>query len=106
MKPKQFSDFKSIKDKVTFLLETNPLLRDNDNRLIATYCFNFIGKEKINEMSALQLLTDLGFNKLPCFESITRERKMIQKENESLRGTQYKVRKKKLPNWFLVDKKD
>jgi hypothetical protein len=106
MKSKQFNDLKSIRERVSFLLESNPLLRDNDMRLIATYYFNVIGKDAINEMSALQLLTDFGFNKLPCFESIKRIRVMIQKENESLRGTQYKVRKKKLPNWFLVDKKD
>jgi hypothetical protein len=106
MKPKQFSDLKSIRERVKFLLETNPLLRDNDMRLISTYYFNVIGKDAINEMSALQLLTDFGFNKLPCFESIRRERMKVQEKNESLRGTQYKVRKKKLPNWFLVDKKD
>ena len=26
----QFKDFKTVKDKVRFLLETNPALRDND----------------------------------------------------------------------------
>ena len=45
MKPKQFQDFKTVKDKVKFLLETNPVLRDNDMKLIATYFFHEISKE-------------------------------------------------------------
>ena len=106
MKPKKFSDFNSIVERVTFLLETNPLLRDNDMKLIATYYFNVIGKDAISEMSALQLLTDFGYNKLTCPESIRRTRMMVQQENESLRGKQYKKRKKELDDWFLVNKQD
>jgi len=33
MKPKQFHDFKTVKDKVKHLLLTNPALRDNDMKL-------------------------------------------------------------------------
>jgi hypothetical protein len=106
MKKKEFKDFKSIKDKVLFLLETNELLRDNDNKLIATYHHNELGKERVLEMSATDYLTELAFGRLTKCESITRERKNLQAKNESLRGSQYKIRVKKKEGWFIIGKKE
>ncbi|MEI7510278.1 MAG: hypothetical protein WCJ62_12550, partial [Flavobacterium sp.] len=101
MKEKEFKDYKSIKDKVRFLLRTNELLRDNDNKLIATYHHNELGKDRIAEMTATEYLTEFAFGRLTKCETITRERKKIQAMFESLRGSQYKVRVKKKEDWFI-----
>jgi hypothetical protein len=72
MKPKQFHDFKTVKDKVNHLLLTNPALRDNDMKLIATYYFHEIGKEEIDSLNAYDLLTKISSSKMTNFESIRR----------------------------------
>ena len=96
MKPKQFHDFKTVKDKVKFLLETNPVLRDNDMKLIATYYFHEIGKEEIDNLNAYDLLTKISSSKMTNFETIRRLRMELQQHNETLRGSEYKNRKKKI----------
>ena len=70
MKPKQFHDFKTVKDKVKHLLLTNPALRDNDMKLIATYYFHEIGKEEIDSLNAYELLTKISSSKMTNFETI------------------------------------
>jgi hypothetical protein len=102
MKPKQFQDFKTVKDKVKFLLETNLMLRDNDMKLIATYYFHEIGKEEIDSLNAYDLLTKISSSKMTNFETIRRLRMKIQQENENLRGSEYKHRKKKFDPTFRV----
>jgi len=104
-KAKQFNDFKTIYDRVRFLLETNELLRDNDNKLIATYHHNELGKEWVAEMTATEYLTEFAFGRLTKSESITRIRKDLQRKSEDLRGSQYKVRVKKKEGWFIIGKK-
>lgn len=102
MKSKQFQDFKTVKDKVKFLLETNPALRDNDMKLIATYYFHEIGKEEIDSLNAYDLLTKISSSKITNFESIRRLRMQIQQHNEDLRGSEYKNRKKRIDPAFRV----
>ena len=51
MKAKNFEDFITVKDKVMFLLETNPNLRDNDDLLYNTFRVLEIGMDRIKEMS-------------------------------------------------------
>ena len=105
-KQKEFNDFRSVKDKVRFLLETNELLRDNDNKLIATYHHNELGKERIAEMTATEYLAEFAFGRLTKCETITRLRKEIQSKSIELRGSQYKVRVKKKEGWFIIGKKE
>lgn len=105
-KQKEFNDFRTVKDKVRFLLETNELLRDNDNKLIATYHYNELGKERIAEMTATEYLTEFAFGRLTKCETITRLRKEIQSKSIELRGSQYKVRVKKKEGWFIIGKKE
>ena len=98
----QFNDFKTVKDKVRFLLETNSALRDNDMKLIATYYFHEIGKDEIDNLNAYDLLTKISSSKITNFETIRRLRMQIQQHNENLRGSEYKHRKKKFDPTFRV----
>lgn len=102
MKPKQFQDFKTIKDKVKFLLQTNPALRNNDMKLIATYYFHEIGKEEIDSLNAYDLLTKISSSKMTNFETIRRLRIKLQQHDEDLRGSEYKNRKKRIDPAFRV----
>jgi hypothetical protein len=99
---KQFNDFKSVKDKVRFLLQTNPVLRDSDMKLIATYYFHEIGKEQIDSMNAYDLLTKISSSKMTNFETIRSLRTQLQRGDESLRGSEYKNRKKRIDPAFRV----
>jgi len=102
MKPKQFQDYKTVKDKVRFLLQTNPALRDNDMKLIATYYFHDIGKEEIDSLNAYDLLTKISSSKMTNFETIRRLRMQLQQHDENLRGSEYKNRKKRIDPTFRV----
>jgi hypothetical protein len=106
MKPKQFQDYKTVKDKVKFLLETNPSLRDNDMKLIATYYFHEIGKEEIDSLNAYDLLTKISSSKMTNFETIRRLRMQLQQHDEELRGSEYKNRKKRIDPAFRVFLRD
>lgn len=103
---KQFHDFKTVKDKVRFLLKSNPSLRDNDMKLIATYYFHEIGKEEIDSMNAYDLLTKISSSKMTNFESIRRLRMNLQQHDEELRGSEYKNRKKRIDPTFRVFLRD
>jgi hypothetical protein len=102
MKPKQFQDFKTVKDKVNYLLLTNPALRDNDMKLIATYYFHEIGKEEIDTLNAYDLLTKISSSKMTNFETIRRLRMQLQQHDETLSGAEYKNRKKRVDPSFKV----
>jgi hypothetical protein len=102
MKPSEFKNFKTVKDKVLYLLLTNPTLRDNDMKLIATYYFHEIGKEVIDTLTAYDLLNKISSSKMTNFETIRRLRMQIQQHNESLRGSEYKKRKKTIDPFFKV----
>ena len=99
---KEFNDYKSVKDKVRFLLQTNPALRDSDMKLIATYYFHEIGKEEIDSMNAYTLLTKMSSSKMTNFEPIRSLRTQLQRSDESLRGSEYKNRKKRIDPAFRV----
>lgn len=99
---KHFNDYKTVKDKVRFLLQTNPALRNNDMKLIATYYFHEIGKEEIDNLNAYDLLNKISSSKMTNFETIRRLRMQLQQHDESLRGSEYKNRKKKIDPFFKV----
>lgn len=93
MKP-TFLDQKTVKDKVLFLLKQIPKLRESDNDLIATFIFNEIGNQDIQQMTALDLLAKMSNSKLTPFETIRRARIEIQKNHEELKGVEFGKRKK------------
>jgi hypothetical protein len=106
MKPKQFHDFKTVKDKVKYLLQTNPSLRDSDMKLIATYYFHEIGKDVMETLNAYDLLTKISSSKMTNFETIRRWRTKLQYYDEDLRGSEYKNKRKKSTLSFQVFKRD
>ena len=102
----EFKDHKTVIARVQYLLTVNPLLRDNDMRLIATYYFEEIGKDKIVEMSAMDFLTMISTSKVTCFETIRKLRQQVQAKNEKVRGEEYGKRKKKVLSNFFIFKRD
>lgn len=93
MKNPQFSDLKTIRERVHLLLKEIPKLRDSDDDLIATYIFKEVGEE-IKTMSALDLLAKMSNSKLTSFETIRRARIEIQKDFEEFKGSEFGKRKK------------
>ena len=85
-------DIKLIKDKVEYMLETYPHLRDSDARLMSSIwnseCKN---SEKITAHDFLKMYAS---GKLTCAEGIRRSRQLIQQKNPSLRGKSYRGRHK------------
>jgi hypothetical protein len=106
MKPKKFEDFKTIKDKVKFLLEVNPNLRDNDDLLYNTFRIYQIGMDRIKEMSGYELSVEFSSSKLVKMQSLVRLRQMIQKDFEELRGAQYRTKRKIVDHPFKVNMRD
>jgi hypothetical protein len=105
MKAKKFEDFKTIKEKVRFLLD-NPNLRDNDDLLYNTFRAFEIGIERIKEMSGYELFVEFSSSKYTKMQSVVRLRQMIQKENEELRGNEYKKKRKRVLHPFKVNMRD
>lgn len=106
MKQKQFNDFKTITERVRFLLETRPQLRDNAMALVANYHYLELGKDAVDEMTANDFLAKLALVKVTSFDSIDRAKRKLQQENEELRGSMYKVKKKIEIPFFIVNKRD
>ena len=90
-----FEQMKKIKDRVRFLLEKYPALRDCDTRLYATYIsFELGGKEELMKMSGYALLTEIAKGDITHFESIRRCRTKLQEQDPTLRGEKYDQRKR------------
>ena len=95
MNKKTFNSCKNVNQKVLFLLENYPKVRDCDNELVAHYIFNEIGQEAINEMTALELLSKISHRIVPSFETMRRARIRVQNKFEHLRGDNFGKRKKR-----------
>lgn len=76
-----------VKDKVEYLLENYPILRDDDNKLIAKIWWS---ESKVNSLEAF--LRDFGDRKVSSPEAIRRARQKLQEHNPSLRGKLYAKR--------------
>jgi|TARA_Y100000034_G_scaffold116055_1_gene153893 hypothetical protein len=74
----------NLATEIQHALQKHPVLRDNDNRLIANIWFKRL--VTIDELSGKDLLMLIAKGKLPSFESISRCRRKIQQEDKSLRG--------------------
>lgn len=77
------------KDRVEELLTRYPILRDDDNKLMAR-----IWKEESLSHTAKDLLIEIGNGKLTSAEAITRARRKLQEQNPGLRGKAYALRHK------------
>lgn len=83
---------KRIHDKVEKLLIYKEQTRDCDNTLIACFWAYEIGQDRLNEMTAKDLLRSISDGDLPSSESIRRSRQKIQEHQPELRGKKYEAR--------------
>ena len=74
----------NLATEIQHALQKHPVLRDNDNRLIANIWFKKL--PNIDVLTGKDLLMHIAKGKLPSFESISRCRRKIQQEDRSLRG--------------------
>ena len=84
-----FNTLKTIKDKVEHLLSTQQELRDDDALLIARFHYYEIGKDKVEAMSAKELLLMFARKQLINDSSIDRVRRKLQENNVHLRGAKW-----------------
>jgi hypothetical protein len=85
----------TTKNKVKDLLINYPHLRDSDERLIATYWMKEAGsKDALDSMTATQFLLNYVSGAYTSSEAISRMRRKVQEEDESLRGKTYFKRQK------------
>lgn len=81
----------TLLNEVKELLESDPRLRDYDNKLYARIVVNHLGGIALaKNHSAYELLCMIAENELPSFESISRARRLLQEDHEHLRGTRRK----------------
>ena len=87
-----------VKETVENLLRKREHLRDDDNKLIASYWWLELKSKNIdiNELSALEFLEMYSKCSLTNAESIRRIRQKLQEEKEFLRGHKYYERKGKI----------
>ena len=88
-----FEEMKTNKNRVRALLVKHPHLRDDDNRLIATYWFFQLGRHKVEAMTATDFMHYYAEGNLTKAESIRRVRQKLQEQEPSLRGENYHSRK-------------
>ena len=90
----------SVIKEVERLLIKYPILRDNDERLMANIWVNYIGKQE--NMDGPETWKDvmhlLAKGKLPSYESVSRCRRKIQELKPKLRGEKWIKRHKRAKN--------
>ena len=80
--------FKKIQDIVEIILQEEPKTRDDDMLLYYLYCTKY---GFLNTGNYYKFFTDKGFREglgIPVFETVSRCRRKVQSENESLKGSQ------------------
>jgi hypothetical protein len=84
----EFKKLKSTYAKVKFLLEQVPELSTDNDRLIFTFYFYELGKDKINEMSGYDVFTYFNSKfaeKTAKMETISRAKRFVLQRNPSLK---------------------
>jgi len=81
-----------VKDTVEKFLRKFPILRDDDNRLIANVWHQQLKKMGLTEADCLNAVAK-GLLVTP--ESIVRSRRKLQESNPKYRGTKWEDRKKR-----------
>ena len=89
-----FNRLKTIKNKVKHLLLTQPELRSDDALLIARFHYYEIGGNRLGKINSMELLTMFAKGEVTNASSIDRVRRSLQRDNEYLRGDNYKERHK------------
>ena len=84
-----FLNMKNIKSKVEYLMRKTPHLRDSDNKLVATFWWHEMGREKTQLMTGYDFLDTLSRGKLTSSISIVRVRRKLQEQFPELQGESY-----------------
>lgn len=79
---------KDLTNKVTLVLIENITARDCD----VTLYIGILKMYGVLYISAMQLLWDVKDGRVPSYDTITRLRRKVQEENESLRGDIWRKR--------------
>lgn len=94
-----FSEIKTIKDKVIFLLAKFPETKDDDKKLYSYFVIYGIGKgdfEKgkkiLSKMLAIDFVRNVSEHEYVDFGSVSRARRKIQEKNVALRGDKWTER--------------
>ena len=95
----------NTKDTIRKILLEKPHLRDNDNKLIASYWYRELSSKNIdaNDITALDFLHKYADNELTNAETIRRMRAKLQEDEPSLRGKAYAIRKGKIQEQWKKD---
>lgn len=87
----------TIKQRVIYLLRTQPQLRESDDRLMATIwrqdCHNL--GYKMETMAAYDLLKLIAEGKVTSHSAATRQWRRLQETHPELQGTNYQKRQRK-----------
>ena len=83
-------EIKTVMDRVKWLLERYPHLRDSDNKLVANIWHQEL--HKIDDVYPFTFLEAYAEGKITTADSITRARRKIQELHPELRGENYNKR--------------
>ena len=86
----------SVIDEVEKFLTEYPVLRDDDEKLMANIWNSHIGN--LEDVDGKDVLCMLASHKLPSYESISRCRRKLQEECPNLRGEKWYERHKRADN--------
>ena len=83
----------SVIDEVEKFLTKYPILRDDDEKLMANIWNSHIGN--LEDIDGKEVLSMLASHELPSYESISRCRRKLQEECPNLRGEKWYERHKR-----------
>jgi hypothetical protein len=88
------------KEIIKQMMLDKPDLKDNDNKLIATYWFKELQRKNIypETITALDFLRKYADAELTNAETIRRMRAKLQEEHPELRGRAYEIRQETIQN--------
>jgi len=86
----------SVIDEVEKFLTKYPILRDDDEKLMANIWNSHIGN--LEDVEGKDILHMLANHQLPSYESISRCRRKLQEECPNIRGEKWYERHKRADN--------
>jgi hypothetical protein len=89
-----WDQMKTIKSKVEALLQTRPETRESDARLVSTFLYFEIGKDRLTEMNGVDFLAMIAEGTVTHSDAITRVARKLKEHYPELRGKNDKERKK------------
>lgn len=101
------TDLIQVQDRIKFLLERYPEVRDNDKLLWLAYNCHFTHLKEVVATGEYKNFRDWMLKEdVPVFESLSRARRKVQEENSELAGDKQKRLKeeKKVRRAMVADK--